>query len=42
VDEINERLIKGKERIAEAGRGKPRTTVPTTDFRDSALRIRYS
>jgi DMSO/TMAO reductase YedYZ molybdopterin-dependent catalytic subunit len=29
MDEINERLIKGKKRIAEAGRGKPRAVAPT-------------
>src|SRR5713101_8863700 len=29
MDEVNERLIKGKERIAKAGRNKPRVVPPT-------------
>jgi len=28
MDEVNERLIKGKERIAQAGHGKPRKSSP--------------
>lgn len=29
MDEINEKLIKGKERIAQIGRNKPKTAVPS-------------